>query len=90
MEVEKARKKVESELMAAQERVEETNRIKAELEAKQTKVEEELRELSTRLEDLQPGKYQRKLKEQASRLIELEEELEAESKQEPALIFTNI
>jgi len=38
MEVEKARKKVEAELMAAQERVEETNRIKAELEAKQTKV----------------------------------------------------
>ncbi len=78
MEVEKARKKVEAELMAAQERVDETNRIKAEIESKQLKVEEELRELSTRLEDLQPGKYQRKLKEQASRLIELEEELEAE------------
>lgn len=43
-------------------------------------MEEDLRELSTRLEDLQPGKYQRKLKEQASRLIELEEELEAERK----------
>uniref|UniRef100_A0AC35TWR3 Myosin head n=1 Tax=Rhabditophanes sp. KR3021 TaxID=114890 RepID=A0AC35TWR3_9BILA len=78
--IEKSKKKIENELGSAQENLEELGKRKADLEAKLAKVDEEVHSFNVALEEKQRlcQKIQRQIKDQTSRIAELEEELETE------------
>ena len=78
--VEKAKRKIESDLKQTQETVEELERLKRELEEGGKKKDHEISNLNSRLESEQSlvAQLQKKIKELQARNAELEEELEAE------------
>merc|ERR1711881_499476 len=78
--VEKARRKVEGELKVTQETVSDLERTKKEIEANMARKDKDAGALFSKLEDEQSivAKVQKQIKENQSRVEELEEELEAE------------
>ncbi|KAK6055867.1 myosin head [Cooperia oncophora] len=79
-ETEKAKRKIESELKAATETIDEMTKIKQEADASLKKKEADLHALGVRIEDEQAmaNRLTRQSKENATRLIEIEDELEHE------------
>ncbi|KHJ97615.1 myosin head [Oesophagostomum dentatum] len=80
LETEKSKRKTEGELKAAQENIDEITKIKQEADASLKKKEADLHALSVRIEDEQAmgNRLTRVCKENAVRIIELEDELEHE------------
>merc|ERR1739846_95681 len=78
--VEKSRRKVEGELKVTQETVSDLERTKKEIEANMARKDKDAAALFSKLEDEQSlvAKVQKQIKENQSRVEELEEELEAE------------
>merc|ERR1739844_646463 len=78
--VEKSRRKVEGELKVTQETVSDLERTKKEIEANMARKDKDAAGLFGKLEDEQSivAKGQKQIKENQSRVEELEEELEAE------------
>ncbi|VDP19816.1 unnamed protein product [Heligmosomoides polygyrus] len=79
-ETEKAKRKIESELKAATETIDEMSKIKHEADASLKKKEADLHALGVRIEDEQAmiNRLTRLSKENAARIIEIEDELEHE------------
>merc|ERR1712180_424139 len=75
--VEKMKRKIEGDLKLPQEAVSDLERVKAELTATVQRKEKELSSLSAKIEDEQTlgGKYSKQIKELATRIEELDEEL---------------